>query len=469
MERGDINAISGRYDALGYADFFCRGIRVPDYKTHTVDIEYRVREGIIYTVFDVNISGNKVTRDKVIRRELAIQPGDPVDKNRIKASKSRLMGMGYFESVEAVAVNAGEQGKKNVNFDVKEKSTANFKVGGGFSDMDSLVGMVELSQPNFDITNPSNYFQGGGQRVRLQAFVGIDRMDFNVNFSEPWLFDMPLKLDVSGYGNQVNYRYWSERRVGLKVGLSKRVLDDFTTVAAGYRFESVNVRDMKDWLNDDFQDQKGTELVGAFSLSINRDTRNSLTEPTNGYQVNVLSEVTTVGLGASNNYFRLEAKGSQYYSWKFWEERELVFHFGGKIGTVSEFRKGGDVPLFERYFLGGGDSLRGFPYRNVSPTSDVAGDEIAIGGQSMLLLTAEVTHPIWEFVRGAVFCDVGNVWASSFSFAPSRLNMGVGYGLRIKVPYINAPIKLDLAYPVINSVDGLDKKFRFHFNMGFTW
>lgn len=468
-ERKDIDDIDDRYYTLGYADFFCRAIRIPDYKTHTVDIEYKIREGIIYTIHDINISGNKITKDKVIRRELAIQPGDPVDKNRIAASKSRLMGMGYFEEVKAVTVNSGEPAKKNVNFEVKEKNTAHFKIGGGFSDTESLVGMVELQQTNFDLFSPENYFQGGGQRLRLQGFFGLERMDFNANFTEPWLFDMPLKLDVAGYGNQVKYEYWSERRIGTKISLAKRVFDDFTTITGAYKFEVVRVLKMDDWLTPEFTDQEGSQRVGALSLAINRDTRDSLTEPTTGYQLNFLSEFTTQGLGASNDYVRLEAKASHYFNWKFWEERMLVFHIGAKVGTVSEFKRGGDVPIFERYFLGGGDSLRGFPYRNVSPTANVAGDEIAIGGQSMLLLTAEVTHPIWEFIRGAVFCDVGGVNRSSFSFAADQLNMGVGYGLRIKVPYVNAPVKIDLAYPVVNNVDGLDKKFRVHFNMGFTW
>jgi outer membrane protein insertion porin family len=379
------------------------------------------------------------------------------------------MGMGYFEEVKAVTVNADEPAQKNVNFEVKEKNTAHFKIGGGFSDTESLVGMVELTQTNFDLFSPENYFQGGGQRLRLQGFFGLERMDFNANFTEPWLFDMPLKLDVSGYGNQVKYEHWSERRIGVRLSLAKRVFDDFTTVTGAYRFEVVKVLKMDDWLTPEFTDQEGTERVGAISLAINRDTRNSLTDPTSGYQLNFLSECTTQGLGASGNYVRLEAKASHYFNWKFWEERMLVFHIGGKIGTVGEFNRNKEVPIFERYFLGGGDSLRGFPYRNVSPTATVAGDEIAIGGQSMLLLTAEVTHPIWDFIRGAVFCDVGGVNRSSFSFAADQLNMGVGYGLRVKVPYLNAPVKVDLAYPVINNVDGLDKKFRVHFNMGFTW
>lgn len=138
---------------------------------------------------------------------------------------------------------------------------------------------------------------------------------------------------------------------------------------------------------------------------------------------------------------------------------------GGKIGTVASFDRNDDVPIFERYFMGGSDSIRGFEYRTVSPKYD--GE--SIGGQTMLLLTAEVTHPIWGPVRGAAFVDAGNAWRNSYSMGFSKMNVGVGYGLRIRLPVINAPIRLDLAYPVVNNVDDEPSRLRFHFNVGFTF
>ena len=139
---------------------------------------------------------------------------------------------------------------------------------------------------------------------------------------------------------------------------------------------------------------------------------------------------------------------------------------GAKIGTVGTFKNDGDVPIFERYFLGGSDSLRGFEYRTVAPA---IGKDDQIGGQTMLLLTAEVTHPIWGPLRGAAFVDVGNAWRDSYEMDFSDLNVGVGYGLRIRLPVVNAPIRLDLAYPVVNNLKYVDSKLRLHFNVGFTF
>jgi len=463
LEQESKNSISNLYESMGYADFYCKVVRVPDFNTHIVDLDFIVTEGKKYKVKDVIISGNLRTKDKVIRRELAIQPGDPLDKNRIQASKSRLMGMGYFEDVKAVAVSTDDVGQKSVHFDVKEKETFKVKVGGGFSDTDSLVGMVEVGNSNFDITDPMNYFYGGGERFRIQGMFGLDRQGANIDFTEPWLMDMPLRLDVSGYVNQVEYEHWNESRIGAKTSLTHKVFDDFTSVTGGYKIEQVNVNNIASTASEYLKSQGGHGNVSEFSLLLNRDTRDSLMEPTSGYLTNASAAVASKVAGSSDNFYRLESKDSYYFSLL---EKALIFHLGGKIGTLSEFDRNTQAPIYERYFLGGGDSLRGFPYRNVSPV-DQNGDNI--GGQSMLLLTAEMTHPIWSFIRGAIFIDAGNAWNQSYSYGMSGMNSGAGYGLRIKVPYLNAPVKLDLAYPILSNQSDLSRKLRFHFNMGFTW
>ncbi|MBQ4314368.1 MAG: BamA/TamA family outer membrane protein, partial [Lentisphaeria bacterium] len=162
------------------------------------------------------------------------------------------------------------------------------------------------------------------------------------------------------------------------------------------------------------------------------------------------------------DYYRLEAKASYYTSFF---DKAIIVMAGAKVGTVAAFNRNDDVPVFERYFLGGGDSLRGFEYRTVGP---VRHDE-NIGGQSVLLLTAEVSHPIWGPVRGAFFIDAGNAPRSSWSMRFSDINIGAGWGLRIKLPQINVPIKLDIAYPFLNNQDNERSKVRLHFNVGFTF
>ncbi len=465
LEQQSVRNIASRYDVLGYADVTVRPVRSEDYEKHLVDIDFEIVEGRKYTVRDTPVIGNTDTKTKVILREMAIQPGDPVDRNRIEASKQRLMGMGYFEKVEIAAVGADALNEKDVQIRVQEKEGRyNFRVGAGASDVNSLFGMAELSTDNFDIMNPGNWFYGGGQRLRLQGIVGIENNGFNIDFVEPWLFDLPLRFELSGYMNMVEYDHWNEERIGVRTSLSRRVFDDFTQISIGYKFEHVNVNRISNRLKEYMRtnDLDGGQWVSQPSIMIGRDTRDNLMDPTSGYNLNFFGSITPKALGSSNDYYRLEGKGSYYYSFF---DKAIVAMVGGKIGTVASFDRDDDVPIFERYFMGGSDSIRGFEYRTVSPKYD--GE--SIGGQTMLLLTAEVTHPIWGPVRGAAFVDAGNAWRNSYSMGFSKMNVGVGYGLRIRLPVINAPIRLDLAYPVVNNVDDEPSRLRFHFNVGFTF
>ena len=464
-EEATARAVVAMYETLGYADAVCRPVRRENFEDHTVSVDFQISEGRKYTVRDVVIAGNTQTKDKVIRRELAIQPGDPVDRNRIEVSKQRLMGMGYFQKVEANPVAADALGEKDVLFSVTEKPDRfNLRVGAGASDVNSVFGMAEISTDNFDLFNPGNWFYGGGQRMRIQGIFGVENAGFNVDFVEPWLADLPIRYELSAYMNQVEYEEWTEERVGARTSISKQIFDDFTTVTVGYKFEYVNVTDIGHRLEQYMRDtgQKGHHLVSQPSISITRDTRDNFIEPTSGYQINLFSSITPKIFGSSHNYYRMEGKASYYCNFF---DGAIVLMMGGKIGTVSSFDRDKDVPIFERYFLGGGDSLRGFEYRTVSPTYNREN----IGGQTMLLLTAEASHPIYGPIRGAAFVDAGNAWRNSYSMGFSQMNIGVGYGLRIRVPVLNAPIRLDLAYPVLNNQTAASSKLRFHFNVGFTF
>jgi outer membrane protein insertion porin family len=370
--------------------------------------------------------------------------------------------MGYFSKVEAASVGADALDEKDVVFNVEEKEDKYYlRIGAGASDNNNVFGMAEISTNNFDITNPKDWFYGGGQRFRLQGIIGMENAGFNVDFVEPWLLDMPLRLEVSAFMNETYYENWDEDHVGARFSLSRRFFDDFTSVTAGYKIENVRVhnidRKLKNYMREN--GDSGSHVVSQPSILIARDTRNSLLTPTSGYNVSLFASVTPEFLGSSDSYYRLEAKGSFYYS--FWDEA-IVTMIGGKIGTVSGFHSNDDIPVFERYFMGGTGSLRGFEYRTVSPTYD---DE-NIGGQSMILMTAEISHPIWGPLRGFAFVDVGTVGSNAYSIPLHNLNMGAGYGIRIKIPQLNAPLELALAYPIVNNQDSEKSRLRIHFNVG---
>ena len=467
-EDRDLKALESKYSPLGFADFQARAVRYPDYSTHSVDVEYQIQEGTQYTIGEVYISGNRWTKDYVIRRELPFERDDLLDKELLDIGKSRLMGMGYFQSstgegdgVEILSMDSPEPGKKDVYVNVEEKQFLGGNIGFGWSDSDGLAGSLQLWHSNMDITDPKNWFTGGGQRLRIGALVGLEHIDIQTDFTEPYLFGIPLRLDLSGYWREVLYENWNEQRLGFTGSLTKRIFDEFTSVTLGYTFEQVRVKDMKKKMGPIFQDAKGSDLVGRVFLSLNRDTRDSILNPISGYDIGAFTYLTTRGLGATNDYYKFELRAVNYFPFLHdW----FVLTTGAKIGTMGTFN-GDRVPLYDRYFLGGGDSVRGFPYRSIGPVDN---NEDNYGGQFMYLFTAELSHPIYKILRGAIFCDVGD--ATSGRFGPiTQPNVGVGYGLRIMVPGIEMPIRLDLAYPIVNNQEGVASRLRFHFNMGFSF
>ncbi len=467
-EDRDLKVLESKYSPLGYADFQARAVHYPDYSTHSVDVEYEIHEGTQFTIGEVYISGNRMTKDYVIRRELPFETDDPMDKELLDIGKSRLMGMGYFQSangegdgVEILSMDSPEPGKKDIYVNVEEKDFYGGNLGFGWSDSDGLAGSIQLWHSNMDITDPMNLFTGGGQRLRIGALVGVEHFDVQTDFTEPYLFGIPLRFDLSGYWREVLYEDWNEQRLGFTVSLTKRIFDEFTSVTGGYTFEYVRVLDMNKKMGPIFQDAKGGERVGRVFLALNRDTRNSATNPTSGYDIGAYTYLTSRGLGASNDYYKFELRAVNYFPFLHdW----FVLTTGAKIGTMGTFN-GDMVPLYDRYFLGGGDSVRGFPYRSIGPVDN---NNDNYGGEFMYLFTAELSHPIYKFLRGAVFCDVGD--ATSAHFGPiNQPNVGVGYGLRIMVPGINMPIRLDLAYPIVCNQEGVSRKLRFHFNMGFSF
>ncbi len=459
-EEATRSAIVEAYNHLGYADVNVRATRNADYDTHVVDVKFEVTDGRIYHVRKVMISGNEMTKDKVIRREMAIHDDDPLDPTMIEVSKQRLLGMGYFNKVEAYATNTDAVDAKDVHFEVEEKDAYVFGIGAEFSDVNSLAGMVSITNNNFDLFNPENYFIGGGQRLRLAGVLGFHGGGADINFTEPWLFDIPMRLDVNGFWNEAYLPDWREERLGVSTALSKKIFDDFTSWTVGYKFEHVRVSHMD---LASLRDQTGGSYVSEWSLILNRDTRDNLLNPTEGYQISAMGAISPKIMGSSENFYRLEGKGVYYNNFL---DKAIIWFLAGKVGVVSGFNRDDEMPVYERYFMGGGDSIRGFPWRSVSPLDDKGH---AIGGQTMFLVTAEITHPIWRFIRGAVFSDIGNSYSNAYSFGPSGINMGVGYGLRIMVPYLEMPVKLDLAYPVVYNQSSEDRSLRFHFNLGYSW
>jgi outer membrane protein insertion porin family len=454
-QEADVEAIENKYRPLGYIDMNCQPVVEKDQAHHVVRVVYRITEGAASTVRDIYIGGNVVTKDEVIRRELQILPDDLADTNKIKASTAILRNLNYFESVVITPKSTPEPDLKDIDIQVTEKRTGQLMLGAGISSEDAIVGTLEVTQTNFDITNWPR-FTGGGQRMRLRLQLGTERDEFLVSFVEPWWRDRRLRLEVSAFRNTRDQEEYEQEAIGFDTGLTwggRR----FWRHSAGLRVQQIELTDFEANASAELLAEAGDYTSVMLVYSLSRDTRDRFINPTRGTRLQLNAEVQTEALGGYTNLYRLEAKASRYYP----VFTDSVVRVQGEIGVVDNI--GGDpVAIFDRYFAGGSSTFRGFDRREVSPV-DV--NEDPVGGQSLLLGTVEYIHPFTDAVRGSIFTDLGNVWRDAYEWNPADLNLSVGVGVSLELPI--GPIRLEYGFPVITAEDHLDTGGRLHFNLGY--
>ncbi|MGD7653658.1 MAG: outer membrane protein assembly factor BamA [Verrucomicrobiales bacterium] len=468
--RDDIKMIRSYYGSRGYADASV----VPDIRDagpNRVNITYRVTEGKRYKVGRVNITGNTKTKDKVIRREMPLQPGDMFNTVELETSKARLQNLNYFGDVQ-VTGSPGGSGYRDVNVLVEEKATGSVGVGAGFSSIDNIVGFLTLEQANFDLFNPWG-FTGAGQRFAMSLRAGSERSEASVSLTEPWFMDQQLALGTELFFKQSTYfsDYYEQTNAGGAISLRKP-LGPRSSIRAEYRLENVEIDsevDAADYDGDGASSAFYDELIGgdylrsALNFSYIYDSRDSLTETRKGHKVDL--GVTFAGsfLGGDVETVTVSAMGSKYWNLKW----DSIFSVNGELAFVDTFG-GDDIPIFERMFLGGGRTLRGFEFRDVGPR-DVGYTNEVYGGNSLGYVSFEYSVPIIDTIRGAVFYDMGFVNDSSWDPDPSDLYSDVGVGIRLKLPISPMPLAFDYAIPVSTPDDEADKGGQFNFYLNYTY
>lgn len=424
-----------------------------------VNLTYKISEKEVAYVDRINIRGNTKTKDIVIRRELRIKPGDRYDGSKIRRSKERLYNLGYFEEVSFDTEPGSEAAKRDLAVSVKEAKTGEFSFGAGFSSVDKLLGFVEVAQNNFDIGNfPA--FTGGGQRLAVRANVGTVRRDYDLSFTEPWIFNHPVLFGFDVYNrttlkeSDIGFGFNEGRRGGvLRLGkeFHEHLRGDMT-----YRLERVSISDVNSDATNDLKREIGNNTLSSLTTALTLDTRDNVFSPARGYTVTGSLETAGGPFGANKDFIKAISSGSLYLS--TWEKWILEFHLRG--GWASEFGDSKDVPIYERFFAGGANTIRGYRERRIGPKDPNTNDPI--GGKSMLIGNVEYTFPIIEVLKGAVFYDTGNVWGRAGDIGKGPFRSAVGTGMRVKTPI--GPVKLDWGYP-LNPPSGERKKGRFHFNI----
>lgn len=476
--RADITMIRSYYGSRGYADVSVNP-DIRDAGPNRVNIIYRITEGSRYKVGRVNIAGNTKTKDKVIRREIPLKPGDMFNTVELETTKARLENLQYFSEVQATG-SPGGSGYRDVDVLVEEKATGSVGVGLGFSSIDSIVGFLTLEQSNFDLFNPWN-FTGGGQRFSTSLRIGSERSEASVSIVEPWFMDQQLALGTELFYKQSTYfsDYYEQTNAGGAVSLRKP-LGSHSWIKGEYRLENVKIDSEVD--GDDFyadgtstennpvptsgdNSQLSEESIGgdflrsALSANYVHDTRDSSITPRHGHKADL--SLTYAGLGGDVETVTFSAQGQQYWNLKW----DTILSLNGELAFVDG---SGEIPIFERMFLGGGRTLRGFEFRDVGPRDTGYTDEV-YGGNSLGYVTVEYTIPIIDSVRAAVFSDSGFVNADSWDPSPSDIYSNVGVGIRLKLPISPLPLALDYAIPVSSPDDEADKGGQFNFSLQYNY
>ncbi len=455
--KADLRLIRDYYGSRGYADVMVTP-RITRSGGGQLAITYVVTEGGIYYVRKINIDGNTKTKDEVIRREVAIAPGEVYSTTKQDVSKARLEDLGYFQRpVEFFPVDTDTPGYKDVNITVSEVSTGQVQIGAGFSSIDSLIGILELQQTNFDLMNwPS--FTGDGQKFRTRIQYGLKRRDFQLEFSEPWFMDQRLAFGTELYYRDLLYLsdYYDQNVYGAAFSLA-RPLGEHGRIRAEYRVQNVGI-DVDDDASEILQTEDGDYLDSAVGLAYTYDTRSPLRGLTRkGHKFQIDGAVS--GLGGDVETYEFGLSGSKYFSLPW----DTVFKVEGAFETVDNW--GGDsTPIFKRKFLGGANTLRGFDYRDVGP-KDENGEPI--GGKTSAYITAEYNFPLFWKLRGTVFADVGMVSSDVFDVG-GDWNSDVGFGLQLWDVLPQGPIRVDIGFP-ISSDEYNDDGVQFNFNIGYQF
>jgi outer membrane protein insertion porin family len=462
---------------------------VPNIEKGTMDLDFQIGEDQISYVQKIEIHGNLKTKDKVIRRELAISPGDIFNMVQVKISKQRLEGLQYFDKVDMrpEPTDPVIAGRKNLIVSVEEQNTGNFSIGAGFSSVDALVGYAEISQGNFDLFHPP-YFTGGGEKLRLRVQLGTKRQDYELSFVEPWFLNKKLALGVDLYRHQLNFEspnnIYDETRTGAKVSLTRALNSDFLIGSVSYTLEDIGISLNGGWHGWEtvanpvptivtpnvpyaILDQTGDHLYQRLGTSLAYDTRNSTQLPNHGQRTELTSEISQ----GDTDFYKLELHTAWYFPGLF---SGHVIEAVGRTG-VADSISGGDVPFYDRYYLGGLYSLRGFKFRNVAPrqaynpeTPNVSKEPI--GGDSYWFSSYEYSIPLFEkdggvSLRYALFYDIGCVDAASYSYSLNYSD-DWGMGIRLNIPHLG-PLRLDYGIPLkhdkYNGGGG-----QFQFGVGYT-
>ncbi len=445
--RMDVFALTDLYADKGYAFANVNPLTRLNPEQKNIDLTFDFEKGEKVYIDRINISGNTKTRDKVIRRELKLAEGDLYGSTALKKSKQSLMNLGFFEEANLATAKGSSDNKLNLNVDVKEKPTGTFSIGGGYSSLDGLIGQGSVQQTNF---------LGLGLKMNVSASIGGKSQTYNLGLTDPYFMDTRWTLGGDVYRTERQYIDYTRRATGgdIKAGYP---LSDTMSSFFVYKYEEKQIYNQSQSLLDSIRNglitsPETTSTTSAISLSLNRNTTDYRLDPTRG-MTNSLS-VEFAGLGGTNRYLRYIGQTS-YYIPAFWS---AVFSAHATLGHIQALGK--EIPIDEKFYLGGISTVRGYGGRTISPYRTnpvlVQGNlglnkftisRAFIGGDTEAVGNLELVFPLLKEagLKGVLFFDAGNAYERASDIF-STMRTSYGFGVRWFSPI--GPLRLEYGIPI---------------------
>ena len=453
-----------------------------------VKFDFKISEGNKIYIDKIIITGNYKTREKVITRELLVKSGDVMNTKKIDLSRRNLVMLNFFDNVDIKIEEGSKPLHKNLIFQVEEGRTGTLSLGAGYSSVDKFVGFVEVTKNNFDL-NDFWSFTGKGQKVNARIEYGKDRQNFELGWSDPWFNDnlndtakpspkSPLFLGYNIYRLTRNPDDYDIQRTGGNIKLGRK-LGYYNRGFLKYQFEQVKIynvllpdsgstSDIWEEVKDLPGNQK-KELQSSITLELNRNTTDSVKWPTNGYIINHTNEISGGIIGGDVDYWKSEIDASLFFPMVNTKLGRQVLALHCSAGSVKNIFSSGDVPSYEKYFLGGSTTIRGYSERSIKFISYSSTDTSTYteGGKTHAYFNLEYRIPlVKDTISAVLFYDGGTLHRQPFRFQKDDWRFGYGFGFRISTPM--GDLRLDWARRVNDTIPGSNDKGRteIHFNIG---
>ena len=450
--QNDVKALTDFYSDYGYAFADVNVEPHPRPDAGVVDVVYTIKPGERQYIRRVEVEGNDRTRDNVILREMRLADGQQFSGAKMRRSAQRLEKTRYFSEVNPSVVPTGVPGEVDLKMGVKETETGVVSVGFGYSTYDKFGVMASITE--------NNLF-GRGYTLGLSGYTSSSEQYLEASFVNPRLFDTYWGFSVNPYTIDEEWSYFYKRSTGVRLGLFHPI-GEYTSVNFGYRFEHYNLYHMSDHASRIIQAYKGKHWASTVSVGITRDTTNRSSFPTEGTRVSVSMQYGGPWTGGDDSFFKPVVEAGFYYGLN----DTNILHVRGRAGAVYKADDDKTVPVFERFWIGGIRSIRGYSYDDISPRDPKTGE--TIGSDRMGYANFEYIWVVKPEVGLAFvpFYDIGfNTDSAQTSSIFDKVYSSAGLELRWRSPM--GDLRFAYGYPLSKNADGTKRHSgRFEFSMG---